>query len=794
MELGVENEAGRLRKVNVVVPVYKGFDATVRCLRSVLAAPVRTPFELVVVDDAAPEPRLAAWLDGEARAGRFTLLRNERNCGFVGSVNRGMALHQDRDVVLLNSDTEVVNDWLDRIVRCADADPRVATVTPFSNNGTICSYPFDGWHGQVPGGLGLGVLDGIFAQTLAGKAVDLPTAVGFCMFIRRACLDTVGAFDEETFGRGYGEENDFSLRAAKAGWRNVLCADVFVFHEGSVSFGSERIELVPRAAAALLALHPDYEQRVSAFMKDDPLRGLRDAIDLARVSVGGDEAEAVFVERRLEYCMRHPVADALLPDGADVRPVILHVCHSWGGGTLRWIEDFARAKADSRHLLIRMGASQDALGARIELAEVGGCCLMSWSLARPIETTAVAHADYARVFRAIVDGFGVARIIVSSLLGHSLDVFDTDLPTLVVMHDFHPFCPAMFAWFDGPCVSCEAERLADCLARNPHNVLRGKCAPAQRIDLREAYARCLTRETVEIVAPSRSFHARYAELFPVLREKPWHCIPHGIDVGMFPASCGRYDLLQVRTNRLRVIVPGRLLLHKGAELLHAMADELSGFADVLLLGAGEGGEAFAHMPNVRVIDNYEREELATHAEAFGADVALLLSTVAESFSYTLSEMWALGLPVVATRLGAFEERIRDGGTGLLAECESGAILACLRRLADEPDLLARMADNVRGMPVRTVEAMVCDYEALLCRHCPSRAGDGIDGVVSALWQACLREQAENQQLDASILALKQKLAEQRALVAAMHASTSWRITRPLRLLKECLVAMGGRWR
>jgi GT2 family glycosyltransferase len=142
----------------------------------------------------------------------------------------------------------------------------------------------------VPGGLGLGVLDGIFAQTLAGKAVDLPTAVGFCMFIRRACLDTVGAFDEETFGRGYGEENDFSLRAAKAGWRNVLCADVFVFHEGSVSFGSERIELVPRAAAALLALHPDYEQRVSAFMKDDPLRGLRDAIDLARVSVGGDEA------------------------------------------------------------------------------------------------------------------------------------------------------------------------------------------------------------------------------------------------------------------------------------------------------------------------------------------------------------------------------------------------------------------------------------------------------------------------------------------------------------------------
>lgn len=779
------------QRVDVIVPVYRNFEATRRCLRAVLAAPVSTPFELVVVDDAAPEEALAEWLSDEARAGQFTLLRNATNLGFVASVNRGMALHPDRDVVLLNSDTEVANDWLDRIVRCAGAEPRIATVTPFSNNATICSYPFDGWQGQLPGGLGLAALDALFARTLAGEVVDLPTAVGFCMFIRRACLDAVGVFDERTFGRGYGEENDFSLRAAKAGWRNVLCADTFVFHQGGVSFGGERTELMRNAARALLNLHPDYDCRVAAFLAADPVRGLRDVLDLARVHIGGDEAAAVFAERRLQHDMLNPVPSVPSPDGLEARPVILHVCHNWGGGTLRWIEDFAKAKADCRHLLIRMGQRRDALGDRLELVDVGGGgSLMSWSLAQPIVTTATTHAEYARLLKAIVEAFGVGQVIVSSLIGHSLDVFDTGLPTLVVLHDFHPFCPAMFAWFDGPCTSCGEAELRACLAGNPYNVLWGLCDPVHRLELRAAYGRCFAREQVDIVAPSRSLHARYAQLFPVLRGIPWHFIPHGIDSGLArPLSRRRALPGQDRASRrLRLVLPGRLSPHKGLELLHAMVDELAGFADLLLLGAGEFGKAFAYLPNVQVVDDYAKEELAGHVEAFGADCALLLSVVPESFSYTLSELWALGLPVVATRRGALAERVRDGETGFLVESEAGAIVSCLRRLADDRSVLEKVADNVRNQPVRSVEAMVRDYEVVLLRH---RSGTGPGGVVLGLWEA-LRHRDAWQWRDASIDALTRQLAEQRAIVDAMHASTSWRITRALRGLKGLLNMASGR--
>jgi GT2 family glycosyltransferase len=283
--------------IDVVVPVYKGLPQTRRCLESVLANAQRAAFELVVVDDASPDPDIAAWLDARAGEGRITLVRNASNLGFVQSVNRGMSLHTDRDVVLLNSDTEVANDWLDRLCRSAYGQTDVGTATPFSNNATICSYPFEGWAGGVPGTLGLAALDRLFATVNAGRAVDLPTGVGFCLYIRRACLDRVGLFDAGRFGRGYGEENDFCMRAAAAGWRNILAGDVFVFHEGAVSFSGERAALTETAGKTLADLHPDYVRNVREFVLRDPAAELRAAVDQARVGRGAEELAQVLAER-----------------------------------------------------------------------------------------------------------------------------------------------------------------------------------------------------------------------------------------------------------------------------------------------------------------------------------------------------------------------------------------------------------------------------------------------------------------------------------------------------------------
>jgi O-antigen biosynthesis protein len=296
--------------VDVIIPVYRGLAETRRCIESAIASCGATAAEIVVVDDAGPEAELRAYLDQCAAAGRLTLLRNERNLGFVAAVNRGMALHPQRDVVLLNSDTEVANDWLDRLRGAAHAAADIGTVTPLSNNATICSYPYPGWSGGVPGSLGLAALDRLIARTNAGRMVDLPTAVGFCMYIRRACLDQVGPFDAARFGRGYGEENDFCLRALALGWRSVLAGDVFVFHQGSVSFGDDRHALQATAHAALLERHPDYMVRVQAFVDGDAAAPLRAAIDAARRALGDAEAAAVAAEQAAASAQERALAAA----------------------------------------------------------------------------------------------------------------------------------------------------------------------------------------------------------------------------------------------------------------------------------------------------------------------------------------------------------------------------------------------------------------------------------------------------------------------------------------------------
>ncbi len=228
-------------------------------------------------------------------------MRHEKNLGFVHSVNDGMALHADRDVVLLNSDTEVPEGWLSRMREAAYSQPRIATVTPFSNNATICSYPFWGWEGGLPGSLGLAGLDERVAKANAGVRLEIPTAVGFCMYIRRDALLELGLFDAQRYGRGYGEENDFCMRAWKAGWKNVLAADVFVFHEGSVSFSEERFALMEAAAQVLLDVHPEYSAEVHKFLDKDNVEPMRAAIDRERAQHGHDEARLVIAERIAEH-------------------------------------------------------------------------------------------------------------------------------------------------------------------------------------------------------------------------------------------------------------------------------------------------------------------------------------------------------------------------------------------------------------------------------------------------------------------------------------------------------------
>ena len=261
--------------IAVVVPVFNAADDLARCLESMYRT-VPAGTDVLVIDDASTDPSVRGLLNAwSRRRPGWRFFRNDVNRGFVGTANRGMAL-TDGDLVLLNSDTRVTPGWLEGLARCLASDSAIATATPWTNNGEIASLPRFCQDNPVPGDLAAVAS----AVASAGPPVypELPTAVGFCMAIARRAIRRAGRFDEAAFGRGYGEENDFSLRAEEAGLRNVLCDDVYVAHVGGRSFGPLGLRPGDESMQRLLARHPGYLDRVQAFIAADPLAVRRDAV------------------------------------------------------------------------------------------------------------------------------------------------------------------------------------------------------------------------------------------------------------------------------------------------------------------------------------------------------------------------------------------------------------------------------------------------------------------------------------------------------------------------------------
>jgi GT2 family glycosyltransferase len=272
----------RVSEPSIVVPVFNAHDYLRGCLASLSA---HCPdAQILVIDDASTderiEPLLEAWETGSARR---RLIRLEHNRGFVHAANRGLR-ETSGDVVLLNSDTVVTPGWLEALGRCLASDRSIATATPWTNNGEIASLPEFCVANAAP--LDPAAVAAVLRTAGAPRYPDIPTGVGFCMAISRRAIDRIGLFDEETFGRGYGEENDFCMRAAALGMRNVLCDDAYVVHHGGGSFGPLGLQPGDEAMQRLLTLHPGYLERVTAFIREDPLAARRQAIVAALHGAG----------------------------------------------------------------------------------------------------------------------------------------------------------------------------------------------------------------------------------------------------------------------------------------------------------------------------------------------------------------------------------------------------------------------------------------------------------------------------------------------------------------------------
>lgn len=566
---------------------------------------------IVLVNDCSPNSRITEYLrELTAVHDSIVLLENPTNLGFVATANRGMAYDIDRDVLLLNSDVEVAGDWLVKLREAAHLYPTVASITPFSNNATICSFPNFCKDNRLLFGLSVAELNTYFADSFTAEDnVEVPTGVGFCMYIPRDNLEKVGYFDLETFGKGYGEENDWCQRALKLGLKNLHLANCFVFHKGGVSFGAEHNPRISRAQEILDVKYPRYHSDIQSFIAADAARSFR--------------VQAIF---------------GLVAQ--QERPKVLLITHKLGGGAQQHVDELASQYEDEA-LFLQITPDKD--GESVVLSCFDDGVKLTDGLFFNIET------EY-ELLQHLLAELGVGHVHFHHAMGLHPRLWGlaTDLECAydLTVHDYYiingnPTLTDAQAHF----VSEETTNFdAECAGHYPlpPEVSAGQWRENQKL---------LVEGADRVIFPSQDCFLRFRKFFdmnnPVVA---WH--PDYQSSQPYPQPSWAFPV----DRPLKVLVLGALSREKGADQLEAVAFSLrKEEIEFHLLGYAYRGLA----ESVVTHGPYDNKQVYALVEEIQPDVVWYPALWPESYSYTLSIALHCGLPVVVPNIGAFVERVQD---------------------------------------------------------------------------------------------------------------------------------------
>jgi GT2 family glycosyltransferase len=618
----------RRRAADIVIPVHGGTTRVLACLDSVLAGSSMSNREnrVIVIDDASPEPDLIAALDGLARQRRIRLIRNRRNQGFSRSANAGLSAATGRDVILLNSDTLVAPGWADDLRAAAYSARDIGTVTPLSNDATILSYPcHSAADNAVPDMRETGRLAALARRVNGGTVVDIPVGVGFCLYIRRDCLDAVGLLRADVFAQGYGEENDFCLRARHLGWRHVAAPGVFVAHVGGQSFGTAANHLRARNTRLLERMHPGYAGLIQRHAKADPLAPALRRLDLARWRA------------------------ARIRGGTSA----ILITHEGGGGVERQVavSVACHRAAGRRAIVLRPGLLPDG----------GRCAVLSDGTASGFPNLRYAMPAELPALLGLLARERPRAVELHHMIGHHKAILDLiaglATPYDVHVHDYGWLCGrvALVGPENRYCGEPDVARCETCVA-DAGSLIDEDITVAE---LRKRSAR-LFAGARRVVVPSEDTAARIVRHFPAIQAT---VAPHEDD-----AANAAPVRSPAAATRCRVCVVGAIGIHKGYQVVLECARDAAGRSlplEFVVVGHTIDDRRLMATGRVFVTGGFAPEEAVALIKAQNATLALLPSIFPETWCFSLAEAWRAGLRVAAFDIGAPAERIRRTGCGFL---------------------------------------------------------------------------------------------------------------------------------
>ena len=673
----------RTIKTTIIIPVYNAIDEVIECINSVLFnTELGESAEVLILNDASPDENVKPALERFNGIPGLTIKHGSVNVGYTVNVNKGLELAKDRDVILLNSDTIVTPNWLRNLKSAAYSSPNVGTVTAVSNNAGAFSVPHSGTN-ILPEGLKVKQIGRAISASVPANYIDVPTGNGFCLYIKRALIQSIGIFDKESFPKGYGEENDFCMRAVDNGWYNLVDPSTYIYHVRSASFKESKAALIKSGLTEVKRKFPEYGGAIKAISQNDAFKSAR------------KDTSKLF---------------ANLKSTSDIaKPKIMFVISTRTGGTPQTNMD----------LMIGIKDVYDAyvLASNTRVIEVMKVVNNKYEVIEKIELKEIlkfaTHKsfEYDNIVKDILVRYSIELLHIRHIAWHSLNLPNIakslSVPVVNSFHDFYAVCPTVNLIDKDDVLD-----LTGVKANGSNPLWNDETVYDMNADslnrwqtmMRNAFLNCDAYVTTCQSAKDILMNNGIVESS---KSSDFHVIPHGRDFTHFVPNTND----PIEEQKIKVLLPGNISGSKGKQLvLDVIKLDVDNKIEFHVLGACD--DELSEL----VINHgkYQRDEFQAKVNEIAPDISAVFSIWPETYCHTLTESWACGVPVLGVAFGAVEERINQHGGGWLVRPDAVEIYEQLLAILNTPEAMIKQRANVtawqHGFGLQnTISAMASKY-------------------------------------------------------------------------------------
>lgn len=624
------------KPIDIVIPIYNGKEFIIPLFESIIKN-TSMPFRLLVADDKSSDAEVLPLLykiKNDNPNITMILIENEINLGFIKTVNKLAALTENH-FVLLNSDTEVPPLWIERLMYPIFEMDNIASTTPFTNSGTIASFPNFLEDNPIFENMKLEELDSYFRYVNFEKTyIEIPTGVGFCMGVNKILVDKIGMFDE-IFGKGYGEENDWCQKAIQEGYKNIHVTNLFVYHKHGGSFDSvERKKLQENNLNLLLKKYPDYMEQVGHHVDLNPHKDLRELL-------------------------------VLMISSSSHRDNLLIIDHQLGGGANVYTQEFIQKRSGEGKItfLFTYNHLSDTYYIRMHYK--------SYDIVYKLECFSDLHI--------VFQGIPLHTVLINQLIpypdySYAIDVilelqtiFDFRLEYL--LHDYYTICPSYnllnekieFCGIPSDPAICNR-----CLEKNPlvekNTPYLNESIKKRKITIekwRSAWGKLLNTSD-RITVFSHASKELLTKTYPNLDKNKLDVLPHEV-------TWIKKQVHTKKSDTLYIGVLGYLTTIKGLNIIKDMARFLEeNPQNVKIVHFGDTEKTFMS-PYYQNLGPYDKSQLSDLIEKYKINIMFIPSIWPETFSYTTEECIQMDMPIAVFDLGAPAERVRHYTKGIVID-------------------------------------------------------------------------------------------------------------------------------